>query len=87
MPSCYQPIASLERGVVGSRGLNLAPELPPPGRLRHRFGDGPFARLLMPPLSDVPGLYLTQEEDRVVYVGQTRMPLHHWLGSKRLRDD
>jgi hypothetical protein len=36
----------------------------------------------MPPLPDAPGLYLWQEEDEIVYVGQTRTPLRERLGSR-----
>lgn len=67
-------------GPVQYRALNLlAPEIPP-GRIRHPYGRGPFARLVMPPLPDEPGAYLWQEEDRIVYVGQTRTPLVKRLG-------
>src|SRR5438552_2218708 len=68
-------------GKVGHRGLDILPQLPPTGRMRHAFGTGPFARLVMPPLPNAPGLYLWQEDGRTVYVGQTRTPLHSRLGS------
>ena len=67
-------------GPVVNRGLNILPTPLPPGRLRHRFGEGPFARLVMPPLPDQPGLYLWQVDEEIVYVGQTRTPLHKRLG-------
>jgi hypothetical protein len=68
-------------GEIRHRGLNVAPDEPPIGRRRHPFGEGPFARLVMPPLPDAPGLYLWQEDGRVVYVGQTRTPLRKRLGA------
>jgi hypothetical protein len=71
----------IRAGVIGHRGLNLAPDDPPAGRRRHAFGDGPFARLLMPKLPAQPGLYAWQLDDRVVYLGQTRTPLVKRLGS------
>ena len=67
-------------GDVGHDGLDQAPVEPPQGRSRHAYGHGPFARLLMPPLPDAPGLYLWELEGQVVYVGQTRMPLRKRLG-------
>src|ERR1700687_125085 len=70
----------VKAGAVGHQGLSLpAPEIPA-GRLRHRYGLGPFARLVMPTLPDVPGVYLWQGEDDIVYVGQSRMPLRTRLG-------
>jgi len=68
-------------GPIGNRGLNLVPADPPPGRLRHPYGDGPFARLVMPPVPKSPGVYLWELNETVVYVGQTRMPLASRLGS------
>jgi hypothetical protein len=69
-------------GRVGHRGLNLTPADPPPGRHRHAFGDGPFVRLVMPTLPALPGLYAWQlDDDRIVYLGQTRTPLAKRLGS------
>jgi hypothetical protein len=70
-----------DAGVVGHRGLNLAAPVIPASRLRHRYGEGPFARLVMPPLPEAPGVYLWQEDDEIVYVGQTRTPLRKRLGS------
>jgi hypothetical protein len=67
-------------GIVGNRGLNLSPAPPPPGRLRHPYGDGPFARLVMPRLPNEPGLYLWDVDGSIVYVGQTRTPLSKRLG-------
>jgi hypothetical protein len=67
-------------GDVGHRGLNLsAPDIPS-DRRRHQYGLGPFARLVMPALPDAPGVYLWQEDDEIVYVGQTRTPLKKRLG-------
>jgi hypothetical protein len=69
-------------GAIGHRGLNLAPADPPPGRLRHAYGDGPFAKLGMPKLPELPGLYAWQlNDDRIVYLGQTRTMLAKRLGS------
>jgi hypothetical protein len=68
-------------GSIGHRGLNVMPADPPIGRHRHAFGDGPFARLVMPKLPGEPGLYAWQLDERVVYVGQTRTPLAKRLGS------
>jgi hypothetical protein len=67
-------------GPVAHRGLNIAPQEVPAGRIRHVFGYGPFARLVMPPLPNSPGLYIWQEEELVVYIGQTRTPLRKRLG-------
>lgn len=44
-------------GSVSHRGLNIEPATPPAGRNRHRYGLGPFAKLVMPPLPDAAGLY------------------------------
>jgi hypothetical protein len=69
-------------GPVGHLDLNVAPADPPSGRRRHAFGDGPFARLVMPKLPAFPGLYAWQfDDDRIVYLGQTRTPLAKRLGS------
>lgn len=68
-------------GPVGNRGLNLAPADPPVGRSRHTYGGGPFAKLVMPKLPAVPGLYAWELDGVVVYVGQTRTPLAQRLGS------
>jgi hypothetical protein len=70
-------------GNVGHRGLNIDPADPPPGRRRHAYGNGPFARLVMPPLPAEAGLYAWQMDDDVVYIGQTRMELRQRLGSNR----
>lgn len=70
----------IRAGVVAHRGLNMEPLPAPPGRERNRYGAGPFARLVMPPLPDAPGLYLWQLDGVVVYVGQTRTPLKKRLG-------
>jgi hypothetical protein len=69
-------------GHVGHQGLNLSPASPPTGRTRHAFGDGPFAKLVMPTLPVQPGLYAWQlDGSAVVYLGQTRTPLAKRLGS------
>lgn len=68
-------------GRVGNRGLNLVPTEPPASRMRHRYGGGPFADLVMPQLPAAPGVYLWDEDGVIVYVGQTRMPLAKRLGS------
>ena len=68
-------------GAVGHRGLNLLPANPPLDRRRHAYGDGPFAKLVMPRLPAEPGLYVWQLDGRVVYIGQTRTPLAKRLGS------
>lgn len=77
-----RPTDGFERaGVVGYKELGLPADPLPEGRRRHQYGDGPFARLVMPPLPGAPGLYLWQADEEVVYVGQTRMPLKSRLGS------
>ena len=68
-------------GRVGNAGLNLVPPPPAAGRLRHQYGDGPFAKLVMPHLPNEPGLYLWDVDGSIVYVGQTRTPLSKRLGS------
>jgi hypothetical protein len=68
-------------GPIGHRGLNLAPADPPPGRQRHQYGGGPFAKLVMPSVPNLPGVYLWELDGAVVYVGQTRTPLSKRLGS------
>lgn len=68
-------------GTVGYKELGLLPGTLRDGRLRHPYGDGPFARLVMPPLPSDPGLYLWQADEEIVYVGQTKMPLKTRLGS------
>lgn len=72
-------------GQVLHRGLNLDPLESPPGRLRHAFGGGPFARLVMPPLPAGSGLYIWQRNDTAMYLGQTRTPLAKRLGSNDTR--
>jgi hypothetical protein len=69
-------------GVVGNRGLNLAPDPLPTGRERHKYGDGPFARLTMPALPKEPGLYLWELGGTIMYVGKTRTSLSERLGSR-----
>lgn len=68
-------------GPIGNLGLNLFPLPSPVGRLRHPYGAGPFARLVMPPLPNEPGLYLWDVEGSIKYVGQTRTPISKRLGS------
>jgi hypothetical protein len=68
-------------GPVGHRGLDILPADPPIGRGRHAYGNGPFAKLLMPPLPRQPGVYIWQRDDVVVYLGKTRTPLAQRLGS------
>lgn len=67
-------------GSVGHSGLNRSPADPPPGRSRHHFGNGPFARLVMPRLPAAPGLYAWERDGITVYIGQTRVPLASRLG-------
>lgn len=69
-------------GIVGHAGLGLVPQALPPGRQRHAYGAGPFAKLRMPTLPSEPGVYLWEEEGTVVYVGQTRTPLVERLGPR-----
>ncbi len=69
-------------GPVNNRGVNVAPLPLPPGRTRHKFGEGPFARLVMPQLPNEPGVYLWDLDGVIVYVGQTRTPLKERLGSR-----
>ena len=68
-------------GSLGNRGLNLSAPTIPESRKRHPYGAGPFARLVMPSLPNVPGLYLWELDGTVVYVGQTRTPLAKRLGT------
>jgi len=68
-------------GTVGNLGLNLTPAPPPNGRLRHPYGDGPFAKLVMPRLPNESGVYLWDVDESIAYVGQTRTPLSKRLGS------
>lgn len=67
-------------GAVTHRGLDLEPLPLPTERTRNRYGAGPFARLVMPPLPEAPGVYLWELDGVVVYVGQTRTPLRKRLG-------
>jgi hypothetical protein len=68
-------------GSVRHNGLNLAAPEVPAGRTRHRYGNGPFARLVMPALPNSPGMYLWELDGQVVYAGETRTPLKQRLGS------
>lgn len=71
----------LKAGLVGNIGLNLPPDPPEEGRSRHKYGNGPFAKLRMPLLPNEPGVYLWQEDDKIVYIGQTTRPLKVRLGT------
>jgi hypothetical protein len=71
----------IKAGDVEAVALNLAPKALPEGRVRHAYGDGPFAKLKMPALPPDPGVYLWEVDGKIVYVGQTRMPLKDRLGS------
>lgn len=68
-------------GVIGHRGLNLPAPEPRQGRRRHRYGNGPFARLVMPRVPNSPGVYLWEMDGSVVYVGRARTTLASRLGS------
>jgi hypothetical protein len=68
-------------GPIGHRGLNLAAPEPRAGRRRHRYGNGPFARLVMPPIPNLPGVYLWELDETVVYVGRARTTFSSRLGS------
>jgi len=68
-------------GVVSHRGLNIVPGPPRSGRHRNSYGDGPFARLVMPRLPAEPGVYIWRVNGNIVYVGQTRTTLRKRLGS------
>lgn len=72
----------MRAGEVGYGRLNVEPDPLPANRQRHAHGDGPFAKLRMPPLPNEPGLYLWEEDGEVVYVGQTRTPLSERLGPR-----
>lgn len=74
--------AFVRAGLVVGKSLHLRPAPLPPGRERHKYGAGPFAKLLMPDLPALPGVYLWEQDGTVVYVGQTRMPLRTRLGSQ-----
>ena len=69
-------------GPIGYRGLNIYPAPLPLGRTRNRYGDGPFAKLIMPLVPNESGLYLWEMDGEVLYVGQTRTPLRVRLGSQ-----
>lgn len=69
-------------GIVSHRGLNIPPSPLPEGRLRHQYGNGPFAKLVMPRLPSEAGVYLWDVNGEVVYIGQTRTPLSQRLGSQ-----
>lgn len=68
-------------GVIEGVAVDQYPAEPPPGRQRHRHGEGPFAILRMPLLPDQPGLYIWTLSGAPVYVGQTRSTLRNRLGS------
>jgi hypothetical protein len=67
-------------GIVAHHALDLYPSDPPPSRVRHAHGNGPFAALRMPPLPADPGLYVWCADGQPVYVGQTRGTLRSRLG-------
>lgn len=69
-------------GPLGYKELNIFPALLPVGRTRNKYGDGPFAKLIMPPVANESGLYLWEMDGQVLYVGQTRTPLRKRLGSQ-----
>jgi hypothetical protein len=68
-------------GPITAKELDVAPVDPPPDRSRHKYGNGPFARLRMPPLPNEAGLYVWTLDGLPVYVGQTRGTLRSRLGS------
>jgi hypothetical protein len=77
------PLSDFTRaGDIQVRLMDLHPAPLPVGRVRHKYGEGPFAKLAMPPLPELPGLYLWVLDENVVYVGQTRVPLRERLGPK-----
>ena len=67
-------------GIVVPHALDVYPPEPPASRVRHAYGDGPFAALRMPPLPANPGLYVWCASGQPVYVGQTRGTLRSRLG-------
>jgi hypothetical protein len=69
-------------GPVSHRGVNIMPPPLPEGRLRHKYGNGPFAKLVMPSLPSEAEVYLWELNKEVVYVGQTSTPLSQRLGSQ-----
>jgi hypothetical protein len=69
-------------GLIRAAELNLIPADPPEGRFRHKYGSGPFAKLEIPPLPDLPGVYLWVVDNTVVYVGKTDTSLRTRLGSR-----
>jgi len=68
-------------GPVNFKQLNLVPMPLPEGRIRNKYGNGPFAKLTMPKLPNESGLYIWELDGQVLYVGQTRTPLAKRLGS------
>jgi hypothetical protein len=69
-------------GPIGYRELNILPAPLPIGRSRNKYGNGPFAKLIMPLVPSEPGLYLWEIDGKVLYVGQTRTLLRKRLGSQ-----
>lgn len=69
-------------GTIGHRGLNLTFPTVREGRTIHSYGSGPFAKLVMPPLPELPGVYLWVINDVVMYVGQTVGTLRNRLGPR-----
>lgn len=69
-------------GEIAHRGLGITFAAVREGRTMHRYGAGPFAKLVMPPLPERPGLYLWVIDGVVMYVGQTVGSLRNRLGSR-----
>lgn len=69
-------------GQIRSVALDIDPGVPPPGRTRHRYGDGPFALLSMPELPTHSGLYIWEVDGDVLYLGQTSQSLVRRMGSQ-----
>lgn len=67
-------------GRIAAAATGQIPVEAPIGRVRHPYGNGPFAVLRMPPLPGEPGLYLWCADGVPVYVGQTRGALRSRLG-------
>ncbi len=67
-------------GHISYKELNIAPAPLPVGRVRNKYGDGPFAKLIMPKLPNESGLYIWELAGQVMYIGQTRTPLSMRLG-------
>jgi hypothetical protein len=68
-------------GPIHAGELDLPAPPIPPDRQRHLYGRGPFARLKMPTLPGLPGLYVWSSTSVPLYVGQTTGSLRSRLGS------